>query len=938
MGKKLKLGFAMGGGVSLGTFSGSALTETIKQYMVYGKDENGEKYEEVVIDVFSGASAGAISLLVMLRGFFHYEDKLLQLVNLERFKDLTTKKEIKQRLKDDLALQFRRAFHLMDEKDKEKLIAVQATQELQRVTWVNETNIENIARLNDDKEKNSKIMLSKGSLLDRDFLVEDLASKVIYFDNNKIASSTNIKPAGPLADRVLYACTLTRIDPRVLKGEGFHEILKTDKPEEKKRKKDLNNLYDKILTDGASSKTHKDMRIFDITFDELNLNQINVKKRYPTRWINVHAGASIKNVENPGKNLWSLRSSKGNKNYRQENTWVEIVCTAMAAGSFPIAFEPVVLKRYLSELTESEKVKMSSKNEDFLRFSYIDGGTFNNEPISEAFKLAGFIDNLNVDEIQGETFDRKIIFVDPNIEEPTTMNNFDYLREYKLNPHRNKPTERTGFNKITQLIPPIISLLRNEGSVVELDKAKEVVNKFNLSDFLKKNYVTTIRDGFPLTFDKKPLDKDKSDELDEKIVQMRTQVQKYLDQDSGASMIPRTYGSLSLAFRKHIVNDINNPETDYFPSLRNHVKNLKACPGFNEFFKGKKPYSSHPEHFQDWLILLYFTLLELSQDLVEKNKLSKIIPIGPVTISGSGKVENLKLKGNDISRFYGFFSEGIREYDFNQGIFAAIEIFNFLNYKNSRTNIIGRQQINTIKGRFTENFESENTVNQKLFDVVEKRVFKELLKDNLIEITLDTKVRKNFFKNIWDALVIDRLTNGYLKLGFWFAKKGIERSILNRKSGDDYKEIPLEFRIKIKDEFKKYIITDDKNKRRISDIKPIFIKEDYEKEGSYYFIVILQYRFKETKGEWHNWEGKKIENLKIAKDRKFLLKDEIIHEITLPNHDFVKKTLEKGYYNYFKLNLADLKKPIGKNSWNKSREEASSLAGLILGKRRIKNS
>jgi len=78
--------------------------------------------------------------------------------------------------------------------------------------------------------------------------------------------------------------------------------------------------------------------------------------------------------------------------------------------------------------------------------------------------------------------------------------------------------------------------------------------------------------------------------------------------------------------------------------------------------------------------------------------------------------------------------------------------------------------------------------------------------------------------------------------------------------------------------------------------------------------------------------------LKIAKDRKFLLKDEIIHEITLPNHDFVKKTLEKGYYNYFKLNLADLKKPIGKNSWNKSREEASSLAGLILGKRRIKNS
>lgn len=39
MSKTLKLGFAMGGGVSLGTFSGAALTEVVKQAIVFGRDQ-----------------------------------------------------------------------------------------------------------------------------------------------------------------------------------------------------------------------------------------------------------------------------------------------------------------------------------------------------------------------------------------------------------------------------------------------------------------------------------------------------------------------------------------------------------------------------------------------------------------------------------------------------------------------------------------------------------------------------------------------------------------------------------------------------------------------------------------------------------------------------------------------------------------------------------
>ena len=41
MAKILRICLAMGGGVSLGSFSGSSLTEALKLLILYGKDENG---------------------------------------------------------------------------------------------------------------------------------------------------------------------------------------------------------------------------------------------------------------------------------------------------------------------------------------------------------------------------------------------------------------------------------------------------------------------------------------------------------------------------------------------------------------------------------------------------------------------------------------------------------------------------------------------------------------------------------------------------------------------------------------------------------------------------------------------------------------------------------------------------------------------------------
>ena len=67
MAKTLKICLAMGGGVSLGSFSGAALTEALKLLVLFGKDKSGKDYDEVIVDGMSGASAGAIALTIMLK-------------------------------------------------------------------------------------------------------------------------------------------------------------------------------------------------------------------------------------------------------------------------------------------------------------------------------------------------------------------------------------------------------------------------------------------------------------------------------------------------------------------------------------------------------------------------------------------------------------------------------------------------------------------------------------------------------------------------------------------------------------------------------------------------------------------------------------------------------------------------------------------------------
>ena len=148
MGKTLRLGFVMGGGVSLGTFSGAALSETIKQQIVYGQYDTGKKdqqgnviyaaYERIEIDVFSGASAGAISLAIMLRVLVNPRDKF-------KFLGFKSYEALRAHLQTKLSQQFGgKLIELkMESPEKyEQLLAAQTIQEFQDLVWAKKVDVD----------------------------------------------------------------------------------------------------------------------------------------------------------------------------------------------------------------------------------------------------------------------------------------------------------------------------------------------------------------------------------------------------------------------------------------------------------------------------------------------------------------------------------------------------------------------------------------------------------------------------------------------------------------------------------------------------------------------------------------------------------------------------------------------------------------------------
>jgi predicted acylesterase/phospholipase RssA len=465
MSKKLKVGFAMGGGVSLGTFSGAALSEAIKQLILYGGyTENGvfTRYKNIEIDVFSGASAGMMSLAIMLRGLSDHS-------NDERDKATA-------QLEKEFGATFIKNLHDNDNARYQQLIVAQVVQNLQESIWVEQINIDTL--LGFFKEKTQDLSYEPG-ILAREALLK------IARENFQLGTSgqTLFSRRQILASRVLVAASLANLTS-----------IKYDA-----RSKDDPSYI--ALGDAKTSYEHRELRVFDLNFETLAPDTIESNPNdYPHKWVRYHMGAKAHNYFG---------------DIREKNAWAKIVATGIACGSFPFAFEPSVVTRHDFEygvrrkegvITDNGDWPEKLKGKDCYPFTYIDGGTFNNEPIREAYRLASFQDAGETEE-----FDRVIIFVDPSVAGGDVNFRVPIHKEYYL---RGRPVmlpdirgyevlRSTTADRLIGHAGTLVSAILNQARINEGDKIHRVIEQFHDSEeyrnfFLQLVEIDNVSDAYIL--------------------------------------------------------------------------------------------------------------------------------------------------------------------------------------------------------------------------------------------------------------------------------------------------------------------------------------------------------------------------------------------------------------------------------------------------------
>lgn len=238
---------------SLGTFSGAALPEAFKLAILYGRyPENGsrQRYDRVVIDVFSGA----MSLAAMLRTLVHRTDE----------QERTAERNLRRILKEEYDVKLE-ALDLSPE-EKRTLIAAQAVQDAQERVWVDEIDIRRL--LGQKPNGESRNLRSAGGVLDRG-AVEEIAQDAISFPDGVDLSGRTF-----LGDRVLFACTLANPTPIVHDAKADLDTVK--------------KTGFAGLGDALTSKAHRDIRVFDLNFAEVRQVAAETQSRYPDRWCRYH--------------------------------------------------------------------------------------------------------------------------------------------------------------------------------------------------------------------------------------------------------------------------------------------------------------------------------------------------------------------------------------------------------------------------------------------------------------------------------------------------------------------------------------------------------------------------------------------------------------------------------------------------------------------------
>ncbi len=471
MGKTLRVCLAMGGGVSLGSFSGSALTEALKLLVLYGKDNDKKEYDEIIVDGMSGASAGAIALTIMLKCLIDYRSMM----------PLFSEQLSENDLLDEIIKEYFGGDVSKAEKQKNKfetLKALQLAQKIQYKLWVEE--VDSIKLYGNKTHKDFIANPTESfSLLDRKLLEELTKKYLMASDGVDISRRQLLNPK-----RVIFACSLTNLLP--IEIDFFR----------KDNKKNGAHSRDKLQRNflkSVGSENHSELRVIDFVFDEEAIHK--EEKETDSRWL------KFCNTPDPNVPTHFRMTDK--------SAWATISASALGCGAFPIAFEPVLLKRYKQEFgdnnqntnwpssfikiqDEIKEFKSSSNgsfkdnsyfaedenntlNYDCFNFPYIDGGTFNNEPIREAFKIGTFQDFGRV----AQNEERLILFVDPIVRKEQ-YHSFKVAAFSPVKVSNNEVSFKKELGKLIGNTSSILGVLTNQGSIKEEHKIIDVKENFEL--------------------------------------------------------------------------------------------------------------------------------------------------------------------------------------------------------------------------------------------------------------------------------------------------------------------------------------------------------------------------------------------------------------------------------------------------------------------------
>jgi len=650
--KRLKLAFAMGGGVSLGAFSGAALTEAIKLALLRIAEAKLRNeplmYDRVEVDVFCGASAGSLSLAVMLRALTWRTQKEIDTAVQTLQKDYP-------KLWTTIAA---------NEDLKQGLIAAQVAQDLQSRAWVSGIGMKQL--LGDDNPARKEALRHSPGLLDAE-AVYGLARELLIEGLND--PGTEFKPR-LLANPSIYACTLTSLTPLTVDARKAFAADPSSLPG---------------LRDALVSRFHNDMRVFEINFAQaqgtslrqevresmkavIQLSELapvaqavseafNVSAHVarkmpdiasvtrPPRWFRIAPAANGDNGAASEPKVWALRAPR---------TWSTLSATAIASGAFPGAFPPAVLERHSYEYGWRKGMSLDSgvwpkelkeKEADAHPFAYVDGGVFNNDPVRQAFRIVSYVDGKETK----NDFIRRVLYVDPSVGPEDTVFRLPALVEYEtgkaelLNIWQAAPTkDRPTLSRLLGQITGLISIIVEQGRTREADAAWSIRD----AQALRRSF----RAGAGIVADSISI------EYAQAVWQRLNAGSLALLATWEKQMIPAGVADQQGGMRR-VLRELG----------LNHL-----LPMVDDFVKeGPASTALAGTRVQDWIhahLCLYYDLL---LDLEGVDDSAVLIAITPYEKLELPNPVPLKLLGDPISAFAGFFSKAAREHDAQAGRFCA---------------------------------------------------------------------------------------------------------------------------------------------------------------------------------------------------------------------------------------------------------------------------